>query len=91
MAAVKAIWLRLFLLFGCENGIQLFRDGNTIPPMALSWIIGKRRDKSTLRHYTAWQKKAGMDAAWAKENPIRIQVEKQGGSYFLRFFPELSF
>lgn len=46
---------------------------------------------STLRHYTAWQKKAGMDAAWAEENPIRIQVEKQGGSYFLRFFPELSF
>lgn len=43
-----------------------------------------------LGYYEQWQKQAEQDPSWAKENPIRIHVEKVEGDFRVEMLPSLA-
>ena len=48
--------------------------------------------KGTVRFYDAWKKRAELDLAWARENPIRIRVGKnEDGEFDVRMLPDIPY
>ena len=59
--------------------------------------FGRRRaeeelQKSTVRFYDAWKKRAELGPVWARENPIRIRVERrEDGEFNVRMLPDIPY